>query len=176
MSNLSAKNVFDFYLFTTNLKNVIRSGWKQWNVKRERLESIAEHVYGTIMLAIAIESEYKYNVDIKKIALMLAIHELEEIVISDITPFDGISEEEKAIMGHEAIKIVLSPLSKGFSYENLILEFDSHKTKEAKFAYMCDKLEANLMSYLYDKNGDCTYENATEYLKQNPKIISLPSR
>ena len=173
MSTNQAKNVLDFYLFTTKLKEIIRSGWKQWNVPSKRLESVAEHIFGTIMLAIAIDSEYSYDIDIQKVALMLSIHELEEIIISDITPFDGISDEQKAIMGHEAIKKVLSPLFKGYSYETLILEFDSRSTPEAKFAFMCDKLEANLMSDIYDKNGDCTYDNATEYLKKNPAIVSL---
>lgn len=173
MSTNQAKNVLDFFLFTTKLKEIIRSGWKEWNVHSKRLESIAEHIFGTIMLAIAIDSEYSYDIDIKKVALMLSIHELEEIVISDITPFDGISEEEKAKMGHEAIKKVLAPLSKGYSYEALILEFDSRSTLDAKFAFMCDKLEANIMSYLYDKDNTCTFENATEYLKKNSAILSL---
>ena len=30
-----------------------------WKVEVSRIESIAEHVYGTLMLAIAIQSEYK---------------------------------------------------------------------------------------------------------------------
>lgn len=173
MPNTQAKNVLDFYIFSTKLKEIIRSGWKQWNVQSVRLESVAEHIFGTIMLAIAIDSEYSYDIDIKKVALMLSVHELEEIVISDITPFDGISEEEKTKMGHEAIKKVLAPLSKGYSYESLILEFDSRSTLDAKFAFMCDKLEANIMSYLYDKDDACTFENATEYLKKNPTILSL---
>ena len=43
-----------------------RTGWKTWNVKRDRLESVAEHVYGVQMLAIAMKSEYSYDIDINK--------------------------------------------------------------------------------------------------------------
>ena len=39
------------------------------------------------MLAIAMKSEYQYDIDIEKVILMLAVHELEEIVIGDLTLF-----------------------------------------------------------------------------------------
>ena len=79
------KKVLNYYVLCNKLKNVIRTGWKIWNVKKDRLESIAEHVYGVQMLAIAMYSEYKYDIDIKKVIFMLAIHELEEIYIGDLT-------------------------------------------------------------------------------------------
>lgn len=56
------------------------------------------------MLAIAIQSEYKYDVDIMKVIFMLAIHELEEITIGDLTQFQ-ITKEDKVIMGHQAVAI-----------------------------------------------------------------------
>lgn len=33
----------------------------------------------------------------------------------------------------------------------MFLEFDAHKTKEAIFAYQCDKLECDLQCKLYDQ-------------------------
>lgn len=51
-----AQNVVRYYVLCNKLKDVIRTGWKNWNVKRERLESVAEHIYGVQMLAIAIQS------------------------------------------------------------------------------------------------------------------------
>ena len=41
-----AKSVVDFYILCNSLKDIVRSGWKSWNVKRERVESIAEHIFG----------------------------------------------------------------------------------------------------------------------------------
>ena len=38
---------------------------------------------------------------------MLVIHELGEVVIEDITPFDNITPEEKMKKEHEAIKELL---------------------------------------------------------------------
>ena len=77
------KTIIDFYVLTTKLKDTIRTGWKHWGIKRERVESVAEHIFGVQMLAIAIQSEYKYDIDIMKVLFMLAVHELEEIYIGD---------------------------------------------------------------------------------------------
>ena len=126
------------------------------------------------MLAIAIHSEFlTYPIDLEKVILMLTVHELEEILISDITPFDNVSPEEKLQLGHEAIQKVLAPLNLGYRYSALILEFDDRKTPEAQFAYMCDKLDADLMSLYYDQDLNCTVENATEHLQQNGDIQNL---
>ena len=145
-----AENVIKFYVLCSKLKNLIRTGWKDWNVKAERVESVAEHVYGVQMLALAMYSEYQYNIDIEKVLYMLAVHELEETIIGDLT-FLQISAEDKAKIGHEAIEKILVDLIKGEEIKDIILEFDEHKTAEALFAYHCDKLECDLQCKLYDE-------------------------
>ena len=146
------QNVVTYYLLCNRLKNVIRTGWKDWNVQRERLESVAEHVYGVQMLAIAMHSELGYDIDIQKVIFMLAIHELGETVIGDLTQFQ-ISKEEKEKVEHEAVHKILKDLLNGEQIEDLFLEFDAHKTKEALFAYQCDKLECDLQCKLYDQEN-----------------------
>jgi len=144
------KNVINYYVLCNKLKNVIRTGWKDWNVQRERLESVAEHIFGVQMLAIAMKSEYNYDVDILKVIMMIAIHELWETVIWDLTEFQ-ISREEKERIEHEAVHKILKDLVDGDEIEKIFLEFDEHKTKEANFAYQCDKLECDLQCKLYDE-------------------------
>ena len=79
------KNVINYYVLCNKLKNVIRTGWLDWNVQRDRVESIAEHIFGVQMLAIAMKSEYKYDIDLTKVIFMLAVHELGETIIGDLT-------------------------------------------------------------------------------------------
>lgn len=146
------ENVIKYYVMCNKLKNVIRTGWKNWNVERERVESVAEHIFGVQMLEIAMKSEYEYDIDIMKVVFMLAVHELGEIVIGDLTMFE-ISKEEKAKREKEAVHKILCGLLDGKEIENLFTEFDSHSTKEAMFAYQCDKLECDLQSKLYDEEG-----------------------
>ncbi len=171
------ENVIRYYVLCNKLKSVIRTGWKDWHVNAERIESVAEHIYGVQMLAIAIQSEYQYNIDLNKVIMMLAVHELEEILIGDLTQFQ-ISKAEKIIIGHKAVEDVLGDLLYKDEIKNLILEFDERKSSEALFAHYCDKLECDLQSRIYDdkayvnlKNheGNETYNDPTvqKYIKSN---------
>ena len=163
------ENVIRYYVLCNKLKNTIRTGWKDWNVQRERIESVAEHIFGTQMIAIAMKSEYQYDIDIMKVIYMLAIHELEEIYIGDLTQFQ-ISREEKKKMGHKAIEKILDGLLDKAEIENIILEFDERKTKEADFAYHCDKLECDLQCKLYDE------EKSVDLKKQDKNTTFNDSR
>ena len=138
------KNLLKFYLLATELKDKIRSGWKVWNIDRERVESVAEHIYGTCILAISIDSQFKLDIDLYKVIIMLVLHEIEEIKIGDLTPFDKVTKEEKRKIGKQAVEEVLITLDKKVQYIELIEEFENMKTNESRFAKMCDKLEADI--------------------------------
>ncbi len=146
------ENVINYYLMCNKLKDTIRTGWLIWDVKKERLESVAEHIYGVQMLAIAMNSEYNYDIDIKKVIMMLAVHELEEITIGDLTLFD-ISKEDKKEIGSKAVGQILNDLVDKKEISDLVTEFDEQKTKESIFAFYCDKLEADLQAKIYNDEG-----------------------
>jgi len=145
--------VLDFYILTNSLKDKIRRGVSLWHISKDRLESVAEHIYGTCMLAIALDSEYDFNIDIKKAILMLTIHELEEITIGDLTPFDNITREEKIEKGEQAVSEILSGLVKKEEYFQLTKEYNRKTTPEAIFASNCDKLEMLLQMKIYEELG-----------------------
>lgn len=169
MKNDKIANVLKFYLLATKLKDTIRSGWKIWNVDRERIESVAEHIYGTCILAIAIDSEYKFDLDLKKAIIMIVLHELEEVIIGDLTLFDNITKEEKRVKGAEAVKEVLSSLTKKDEYVELLNEFEECKTLESKYAKMCDKLECDIQIKLYCEEG-----TADLFTKKNKHLLEIP--
>ena len=149
------KKAMHFYLLATKLKYKIRSGWdkKHWNINSEGIESIAEHIYGTCILAISLDSEFELNMDMEKVLKMLTMHEIGEVLIGDITPFDEITLQEKAEIEHKAMKEVLGDLVNKEELFSLLLEFDEHNTKESKFAYLCDKIEADIQSKVYQDMG-----------------------
>ena len=146
------ESVVKFYVLCNKLKKVVRTGWKDWGVSSERVESVAEHIYGTQMLGLAMWSEFGYDIDISKVIKILAIHELEETVIGDLTQFQ-IDKKEKEKIGHIAVKNILKDLINGEEIESLILEFDARQTPEAQFAYQCDKLECDLQCKIYDEEN-----------------------
>ena len=164
------QNVINYYVLCNKLKNITRTGWTDWKVNRNRIESIAEHVYGTQMLAIAMKSEYNYDIDIMKVILMLSIHEIGETIIGDLTQFQ-IDANKKEKIEHEAVHKILSSLIDGEMIEKLFLEFDAHETKEAKFAYLCDKLECDLQSKLYDQEGTVDLKHQEENDTINNELV-----
>ena len=168
-----AENVIRYFVLCNRLKNIIRTGWKDWHVERERLESVAEHIYSVQMLALVMHSEYQYDLDIKKVIMMLAVHELEEILIGDLTQFQ-ITKQEKIIIGHQAVEEVLSGLQTKDQIQALIEEFDARETKEALFAHYCDKLECDLQSKLYGEEN-CVDLNNQEGNRtvENPLVKEL---
>lgn len=114
------------------------------------------------MLALAMYSEYEYkNLNLEKVMYMLAIHELEETIIGDLTFFE-ITAEDKEKIGHEAVEKIVANLLTGEEIKSLIYEFDKRETKEAKFAYHCDKLECDLQCKLYDENNCVSLEEQLE--------------
>lgn len=170
---MKEKNILKFYLLATTLKEKIRSGLILWKVNKERLESVAEHIYGTCILAISIDSEYELDINLDKVLKMLVLHELEEVIIGDLTPFDNVTREEKLKSGKEAVSKILKDLVKKEEYELLLDEFNAHITNESIFAYMCDKLECDIWIKLYEDLG---YNNIKEKnLKplENRKIKEL---
>ena len=154
MNENRMENAVRFYILATQLKYKIRSGWDKhhWNIKG-RKESVAEHIYGTCILAISISSEFKCDVDLNKVLKMLVLHEIGEVLIGDITPFDNVSLEEKHKIEHEAIEKIVDGMIVKDEIIFLLNEFDEHKTKESVFAFYCDKLEANLQSKVYQDKG-----------------------
>ena len=164
MSN--EENVIKFYVFCNRLKHLIRKGWLDWGVNTDRLESVAEHIYSTQMLAISMYKEYNYDIDIYKVLFMLAIHEVGEAAkdVGDKPLFD-MTREEREKSERDAVHQIMS----FFNYndiEELFLEFDKHETKEAIFAYECDKLECDLQSKLYGENNLVDLNN-----QENNKIM-----
>lgn len=166
------KTIIDYYILTNKLKDLVRTGWKRWGVKRKRVESVAEHIYGTCMLAVAVWSETLPEVNLNEVILMLALHETEENIINDITPYDGEEKLKIKKSGQKAVQAIFKNLIAKDVYFKLVQDFDAQSTPEAIFARKCDKLESDLQARLYSDEGCLLYENADD-IKNNETIQKL---
>ncbi|MBQ4634554.1 MAG: HD domain-containing protein [Bacilli bacterium] len=157
------EEIFKFYYLNFKLKNKVRSGWdnKHWNINSERIERISEHIIGTIALAIVMDSEFDYNeefdfdrnIEIDEIIKLLAIHEVGETLIGDITTFDGITPEQKKEMEHKAMIDAVGNLSDKDNLIDSLFDFDEQISNESRFAHFCNKIEADLQSKFYQDSG-----------------------
>ena len=175
-------NIIKFYLITNRLKEKIRTGWINIGVSAERLESVAEHVYGCAMLAIALDSENELNLDMYKVLKMLCLHELEETIMKDFTLRDMITKEEKDARGRQCVIKATEGLIKQEEIIGLLDEYNGHSTRESIFCYHVDKIECLLQLKLYDLNEQIEMKNILEDANYYEKIgiyvkekVQLPS-
>jgi 5'-deoxynucleotidase YfbR-like HD superfamily hydrolase len=158
-------NIINFYIIANRLKEKIRTGWQEIEVSSQRLESVAEHIYGCLMLAIAIDSEYKLNLDMYKVLKMISLHELEETIMKDYTVRDNITKEEKIKRGKECVIKATEGMIKQDEIVRLLDEFNERLTKESIFCYHIDKIECDFQAKIYDLKGQIKMENMLEDLK-----------
>ena len=170
----NVQKILDLYFVTNKLKNVLRQGWLDWKVEGVRVESIAEHIYGTLMLAVSICANTNQDVDLYKVALMLALHEVEEIVIGDIAFFDIEKQKSKKQDGKLAVEKIFENCVNKQEFLNIIAEFEKCESKEAKFAKACDKFEADLQAYLY--RNDFNYDKVNPEFYKDERIQNFIAR
>jgi len=156
------KNICDFYAITHRLKNTLRSGWVTCGVPADRIESVAEHIYSSQMLALVIITEFDLKVNIAKVCLLLAVHELGECIIGDL-PATGcpVSKDEKHKMEMDAVEQILKPIANSKIIKDLFIEFEERITPESKFAYLIDKLECDFQCKFYEEKGWLNFDKLT---------------
>ena len=158
------KNIIKFYMLANILKSKLRTGWLEIGIEKKRVESISEHIYGCLILAISIDSEYKLDLDMLKVLKMLTLHETEEILMPDYTLRSNITKEEKLSLGKKYVTEVVSGLIKEKEIEELLDEFNEHKTRESIFSYLIDKIECDFQAKMYDLEGVMDYNKTREDL------------
>lgn len=133
------------------LKRVMRHCWH--GVER-RQESVAEHTWMMLLLAVLSFDELTVEVDRLKVLKMILIHDLVEIYNGDIPAFTKDQMDAAAIHEAERVALVqlLEPLDADMRDELVGLwdEFEANATTEANFANALDKAEALTQHVLVD--------------------------
>lgn len=164
------EDAFKFYYKATELKDILRQGAIQWSVNKDRFESIAEHVYGCLILAVSLYSELNLKLDLGKTLEMLTIHELEELAIGDITPLDNIDKNELKEKGRKAVFNFVKNLNQGEFLLNLTDEYNRGESLEARFAKAIDKLECVLEFKKYQDLGQVSLSHLKPQMLKNKKL------
>ena len=164
------KEAFEFYYKAIKFKDMLRSGPLLWKVNKERLESIAEHTFGCMILAISLYSELNLEMDLGKVLEMLAIHELEELAIGDITPLDKVNKDDLIDKARKSVEELVGELKYKNEVLHLTEEFNFSKSIEARFAKAIDKLECVLEFKKYHDNGQVSIEHVTDEMLENEAL------
>ncbi|KAF4657035.1 HD domain-containing protein 2 [Perkinsus olseni] len=154
-SAINAEGIVDFMHFLGQLKTLRRTGWVRSGVPDP--ESDCDHMHRCAVMAMLTPAGKK-DFDRQRTIRMALVHDLAEAVAGDITPFCGVSKEEKHQLEREGLKRMLSSLredpgSRGTAQEieDLWNEFEAGVTQEAIYAKDIDKFEMVLQAYEYEK-------------------------
>lgn len=166
-------NVLNFYLLANKLKEVVRTGWKEVKISRERIESVADHIYGCMVLTIGLDSEHDLGLNIEKVFKMLVVKELEKVELDkEFTSREYSTYEERRNNAFKTVSKVTEGLLKQQELMDLLEESYQKETKEAKFVNQISKLESDIQAKIYDLSGDFKLENALEDAKYYGEELS----
>ena len=143
--------LLDFFYLVLELKKVPRKGWKS-KANIEHPESVADHSYGTAMIAMVLSDLQK--LDTQKIIKMALLHDLAETITGDFMP-EEISKEIKNISERDAMKEILSKLPENIAeeYTKIWQEYLQINTKESILLHDIDKMEMAIQAAKYSSEG-----------------------
>ena len=158
-------DTIEFLREANRLKATARTGWIVEGVKDP--ESVAEHSFGTALLALVL-SHARKDIDRAKAVKMALTHDLAESRIGDVLvdwkvdyhktrgreipgKNHGISAAEKHELEKEAMASLTAQIAGGREILDLWMEFEEGKTAEAVFVRSVDKLEMLLQAVEYEK-------------------------
>ena len=93
------------------------------------------------------------SLDREKLLAMALLHDLAEVVVGDITPFDGVSREEKHAREHAALSEMLEARPDLLAIAS---EAEAGVSEEARFLHALDKLDMHVMAEHYAARGHDT--------------------
>ena len=139
-----------FLTIVGRLKRTDRSGWVKRNIVKP--ESVSDHMYRMAIMAMVLGDTFS---DIKRdhCIKMCLVHDMAESIVGDITPYDGVSKEEKHQREVKAISDLCAMVDEkvGSEIKDLFLEYENQETVESKFVKDLDKFEMILQAYHYEQ-------------------------
>lgn len=142
------------------LKSVLR---RTSLIDRSRLENSAEHSWHLATTALVLAEHAPEGTDTLHAIRMLLVHDLVEIDAGDTFAYDPQGHEDKAAREAAAADrlFALLPTDLGAELVSLWHEFESGKTREAKFAIALDRFSGLLQNWGAGDGGTWRMHNVT---------------
>jgi len=163
--------LLEAYLEVNQLKHLYRQGWLRRGVPPENCESVADHIYGMVMLAWWSADQYFPTLNRDLVIRLVLAHELGEIYTGDLIPADGITLAEKHQLERHAVERVVGKLPHGSEYLDLWEEYESQQTPEARFVKQIDRLEMAFQASVYESQH---WDDMSEFFQSAQQALSDP--
>ncbi|KAF0716431.1 Aste57867_2855 [Aphanomyces stellatus] len=150
---ITATSAVEFLRICGNLKRLKRTGWV--NHKVNQPESVADHMYRMAMCTMLLDGDS--TLDRTRCIKMAIVHDLAESYVGDITPHDGVSNDDKHRLEKNAIDDICEKLGHSqaaMEIKELWHEYENASTDEAKMVKDFDKFEMILQADEYESVQD----------------------
>jgi putative hydrolase of HD superfamily len=144
------------------LRYTNRAGWARANVPVALMQSVADHCYGSTIIAMAIA--LLGNIEPSRSMVLAAVHDLGETRTGDIAlPMRRLLENVKVDkevvdqLAEQAQRRELFPNAQEF-LETALEEFRAKKTLSAQIAYDANVIEMGVQALQYQRQGFSTQE------------------
>ncbi|KAF9902626.1 hypothetical protein BX616_001872 [Lobosporangium transversale] len=156
----SVRGTLQFLHTVEKLKRTKRTGWINHGIKPA--ESIADHMYRMSIMALLID-EKTAGVNKDRCIKMALVHDLAESLVGDITPYDGITVEDKRTRERNAMHHLCHDLL-GWSMQaqeisELWEEYEAANTPEAHLVKDFDKFEMIMQALEYETSEATVLED-----------------
>lgn len=169
-------NIIKFLELVGNLKHMKRTGWVLRDINE--CETIAGHMYRMSVMTFLL-NENQDGLDRIKCMELALVHDLAECLVGDITPYCGISREEKKLREENAMREIVSLVEpNGHRMLELFEEYEKGETPEAKFVKDLDCLDMMLQAFEYEKRDGCInkhqeFFNSTQGKFRHPLVKNI---
>jgi putative hydrolase of HD superfamily len=142
----------EFFLATDALKELSRANWIY---SRDRTETVAEHSWHVILLAMLFEDVAPEDTDHDHVRDLLTVHDLVEVYAGDTVLWDDIPLADVDAREQAAGERLMAMLPEGprERLDPLWREFQAQETIEARFARAIDAIHPMITSWSPGANG-----------------------
>ncbi len=150
MPDLHAR--LSFFLATDTLKTTSRANWIY---SEARLETIAEHNWHTLLLAMLFADAAPDGVDHNHVRDLLIVHDLVEVYAGDTPIWDDAARMTETEREREAGERLMALLPRDMfdTFDALWREYQTQDTAEARFARAIDALHPIIMAWTEGAHG-----------------------
>lgn len=162
------ENIVSLFHKIGELKAIRRSGWVRCGIPEP--ESVADHTFRCAFMAMMLGD--MLEVDTDRLIKMALLHDIAEIAAGDITPYDGVTREEKSRVEEIGLEDLLEGIQNSEQYIALWREYEEGKTTESRVARNIDKLEMALQAIEYQNSFP--EKDLSEFIDGAEKHMEIP--
>ena len=177
---MNTAKIIQLLLKSNSLKRIQRSGWITAGIHEKNYESVASHSWGTCFISLILAKqlcEKGYEVNLGIVLELATIHDLSEIVITDIpqSAIEVVGSEfgrVKKTAEKKAMEFIFTPLEK-LGAEILELWEKSQKSIESRIVAGADIIDMLVHAISLERSGVSPLVFESFFSKSSKKIESL---